>query len=62
MGKVRAMGIPIVGVANGYVFAGNAAMLGTCDVVVATKGGNRSLAEEKGGRSGRRRSVWVAKR
>ncbi|SPO31635.1 related to PYC2 - pyruvate carboxylase 2 [Ustilago trichophora] len=44
MGQVQAQGIPIVGVANGYVFAGNAAILGTCDVVIATKGGNGVLA------------------
>ncbi|EST07307.1 Carbamoyl-phosphate synthetase large subunit-like, ATP-binding domain protein [Kalmanozyma brasiliensis GHG001] len=44
MGQVRAQGIPVVGVANGYVFAGNAALLGTCDVVIATRGGNASLA------------------
>lgn len=44
MGQVRARGIPVVGVANGYVFAGNAALLGMCDVVVATRGGNSKLA------------------
>lgn len=49
MGQVKAQGIPIVGVANGYVFAGNAALLGTCDVVVATLGGNASLAGGKEG-------------
>ncbi|KAJ9475918.1 hypothetical protein PHBOTO_006012 [Pseudozyma hubeiensis] len=48
MGQVRAKGIPVVGVANGYVFAGNAALLGTCDVVIATKGGDEGLVEEKG--------------
>ncbi|CBQ71278.1 related to PYC2-pyruvate carboxylase 2 [Sporisorium reilianum SRZ2] len=40
MGQVRASGVPVVGVANGYVFAGNAALLGMCDVVVATRGGS----------------------
>ncbi|KAJ1604265.1 hypothetical protein NDA14_007643 [Ustilago hordei] len=44
MGAVRASGVPVVGVANGYVFAGNAALLGTCDVVIATKKGIPGLA------------------
>ncbi|KAJ1020347.1 hypothetical protein NDA18_005943 [Ustilago nuda] len=44
MGAVRASGAPVVGVTNGYVFAGNAALLGTCDVVIATKKGNPGLA------------------
>ena len=51
MGQLRAHGIPVVGVANGYVFAGNAAMLGMCDVVVATRGGNAALAG-RGGKVG----------
>jgi acetyl/propionyl-CoA carboxylase alpha subunit/acetyl-CoA carboxylase carboxyltransferase component len=29
--------VPVVGVVSGYCFAGNAAMLGCCDVIVATK-------------------------
>jgi acetyl-CoA carboxylase carboxyltransferase component len=29
--------IPLVGIASGYCFAGNAALLGCCDVVIATK-------------------------
>ncbi len=29
--------VPIVGVVSGYCFAGNAAMLGCCDVIIATK-------------------------
>ncbi|KAN0063562.1 hypothetical protein ACQY0O_004010 [Thecaphora frezii] len=45
LAKIRARGIPTVGVANGYVFAGNAALLGVCDVVIATRGGDRTLAE-----------------
>ena len=31
---------PLVGITSGYCFAGNAALLGTCDVVIATKGSN----------------------
>ena len=29
--------VPLVGVVSGYCFAGNAAMLGVCDVIIATK-------------------------
>jgi acetyl-CoA carboxylase carboxyltransferase component len=29
--------VPLVGVASGYCFAGNAALLGSCDVVIATE-------------------------
>jgi acetyl/propionyl-CoA carboxylase alpha subunit/acetyl-CoA carboxylase carboxyltransferase component len=29
--------VPVIGVVSGYCFAGNAAMLGCCDVVIATK-------------------------
>jgi acetyl-CoA carboxylase carboxyltransferase component len=29
--------VPLVGIASGYCFAGNAALLGTCDVVIATE-------------------------
>jgi len=29
--------VPVVGVVSGYCFAGNAAMLGCCDVIIATK-------------------------
>lgn len=32
--------VPIVGITSGYCFAGNAALLGTCDVVIATEGSN----------------------
>jgi acetyl-CoA carboxylase carboxyltransferase component len=32
--------VPVVGVAAGRCFAGNAALLGCCDVVIATKGSN----------------------
>jgi acetyl-CoA carboxylase carboxyltransferase component len=30
--------VPLVGIAGGYCFAGNAALLGCCDVVIATEG------------------------
>jgi acetyl/propionyl-CoA carboxylase alpha subunit/acetyl-CoA carboxylase carboxyltransferase component len=32
--------VPLVGIASGRCFAGNAALLGCCDVVIATKGSN----------------------
>ena len=32
--------VPIVGIASGYCFAGNAAILGCCDVVIATQDSN----------------------
>lgn len=32
--------VPLVGLTSGYCFAGNAAILGCCDVVIATAGGN----------------------
>ncbi|MDH4017773.1 MAG: carbamoyl-phosphate synthase large subunit, partial [Actinomycetota bacterium] len=32
--------VPLVGIANGRCFAGNAALLGCCDVVIATEGSN----------------------
>ena len=32
--------VPLVGIANGYCFAGNAVLIGTCDVVIATEGSN----------------------
>lgn len=35
--EIHAAGIPIVAVANGYTFAGNAALLGTADIVIATQ-------------------------
>ncbi|TKY87475.1 hypothetical protein EX895_003489 [Sporisorium graminicola] len=52
MAQVSARGVPMVGVANGYVFAGNAALLGMCDVVIATRGGSVGLAEGSGGGEG----------
>jgi len=32
--------VPLIGIASGYCFAGNAALLGCCDVVIATEGAN----------------------
>ncbi len=32
--------VPLVGITTGYCFAGNAALLGCCDVVIATEGSN----------------------
>ncbi len=32
--------VPLVGITSGYCFAGNAALLGSCDVIIATKGSN----------------------
>lgn len=39
LAAIQARGYPSIGLANGYTFAGNAALLGTCDIVVATEGG-----------------------
>jgi acetyl/propionyl-CoA carboxylase alpha subunit len=41
-GKLSGL-VPLVGITNGYCFAGNAALLGACDVVIATKGSNIGL-------------------
>lgn len=35
--------VPLVGITNSRCFAGNAALLGSCDVVIATKGSNIGL-------------------
>ncbi|HYL52759.1 MAG TPA: carboxyl transferase domain-containing protein, partial [Acidimicrobiia bacterium] len=32
--------VPLVGITSGYCFAGNAALLGCCDVIIATEGSN----------------------
>jgi acetyl-CoA carboxylase carboxyltransferase component len=32
--------VPVIGVLSGYCFAGNAALLGCCDVIIATKNSN----------------------
>lgn len=36
--------VPLVGVVSGYCFAGNAALLGCCDVIIATKNANIGMA------------------
>lgn len=36
--------VPLIGVASGYCFAGNAALLGCCDVVIATENSNIGMA------------------
>jgi acetyl/propionyl-CoA carboxylase alpha subunit/acetyl-CoA carboxylase carboxyltransferase component len=47
MGEIKARGIPSVAVVNGYCFAGNAAFLGTCDIVIATRGGSKDAPLRK---------------
>ena len=36
--------VPLVGIVSGYCFAGNAALLGCCDVIVATENANIGMA------------------
>ena len=36
--------VPLVGVASGFCFAGNAALLGICDIIVATATANVGMA------------------
>ena len=36
--------VPLIGIASGYCFAGNAALLGCCDVVIATDNANIGMA------------------
>lgn len=36
--------VPLVGIASGYCFAGNAALLGCCDVIIATEDANIGMA------------------
>ena len=36
--------VPLVGLTSGFCFAGNAALLGTCDVIIATEGSNIGMA------------------
>ncbi len=36
--------VPLVGIASGYCFAGNAALLGCCDVIIATENSNIGMA------------------
>jgi acetyl/propionyl-CoA carboxylase alpha subunit/acetyl-CoA carboxylase carboxyltransferase component len=39
LGKLSGM-VPIIGINSGYCFAGNAAVLGCCDVIIATRNSN----------------------
>lgn len=43
LAHINSRGIPIVGVANGYIFAGNAALLGTSDFIIATDNKGTSI-------------------
>ena len=43
MGSLSGL-VPLVGIASGFCFAGNAALLGACDVVIATAGSNIGMA------------------
>ena len=65
--------VPLVGIASGYCFAGNAALLGCCDVVIATEdasigmggpamieGGGLGVLRARGGRADRRSSTPTA--
>ncbi|WP_245313178.1 carboxyl transferase domain-containing protein [Bradyrhizobium macuxiense] len=36
--------VPVVGIVSGYCFAGNAAMLGCCDVIIATRNASIGMA------------------
>lgn len=36
--------VPLIGISSGYCFAGNAALLGCCDVVIATENSNIGMA------------------
>lgn len=47
MGEIKARGIPSVAVVNGYCFAGSAAFLGTCDIIIATRGGSKDAPSRK---------------
>lgn len=47
LAHINARGIPIIGVGNGYLFAGNAALLGTSDFIIATS--NRGTSIGMGG-------------
>lgn len=38
MALIKTRGLPTIGVAHQYVFAGNAALYGSCDIMIATRG------------------------
>ena len=37
--------VPMVGINNGYCFAGNAAILGCCDIIISTEGSNIGMGK-----------------
>ena len=39
--------VPLVGINSGYCFAGNAALLGCCDVIIATKKQERQSSQSR---------------
>lgn len=43
LAHINSRGIPIIGVANGYLFAGNAALLGTSDFIISTNHRHTSI-------------------
>ncbi|EJT53267.1 hypothetical protein A1Q1_05230 [Trichosporon asahii var. asahii CBS 2479] len=43
LARINFRGIPTIGVANGNLFAGNAALLGTCDFIIATENPGTSV-------------------
>ena len=54
--------VPLVGVVSGYCFAGNAAMMGVCDVIIATRNSNIGMggpAMVEGGGLGRVRATDI---
>jgi len=38
--KLSVANVPLIGAVSGFCFAGNAALLGTCDLIIATKSGS----------------------
>ncbi len=51
--------VPLVGIASGYCFAGNAALLGCCDVVIATENSSIGMGgpgDDRGRGTGRPRA------
>lgn len=43
LGRLNGL-VPVVGIVTGYCFAGNAALLGCCDVIIATRDSNIGMA------------------
>ena len=61
MGELSGL-VPLVGIANGYCFAGNAVLVGMCDVVIATEGSNIGMGGPGHGRGRRARRVPSTRR